>query len=292
MSDVLFKVAGEGGFDFTGFLRENGGYLPLLDDQVEIKTKMQSSGYEKRTLGQNQGGEIVLTFIADLDPDDLEDILNALNFTDTAEFEYWSWRHGGALRRALFKIKKDGIPAITTKRGISNDEFSVTLTQEGPAANVAATIVSAFPTAFVDKSGTWANETNGYADDEAYVTNPGVLNSNQVLYYSGFGFEIPETAKINYIEIEMKYKVSSTASHIKTAFITAYKNTERGVLWSSENEPLTDVVVTSRQCGKWTVAQLNSSDCQIKIGWKRMASTACTLSIDYVKMTVSYTEAG
>jgi hypothetical protein len=292
MSDVLIKVAGEGGFDFTGFLRESGGYLPLLDDQVEIKTKMQSSGYEKRTVGQNQGGEIVLTFAADLDPDDLEDILEALNFADTAEFEYWSWRHGGALRRALFKVKKEGIPAITTARGIGNDEFTVTLTQEGKAVNVAATVVSAFPSAFVDKSGTWAGETNGYADDGAYFTNAGVLNSNQVLYYSGFGFEIPETAKINYVEIEMQYKVSTAASHIKTAFISAYKNTERGVLWSSENEPLTDLVVTSRQCGTWTPAQLNSSDCQIKIGYKRMASTACTLSGDYVKMTVSYTEVG
>ena len=288
---TLLKLADDS-FDFSSYIKTKG--YQEVENPVETKSKTTSSGYENKTFATYHKAIIEVTFKPGLDKDDVAAIMAAFKDAgDKAEYIYWSAEEA-ALRQAYFFLIESEAPSVISTNGdYQYDDWTVTLEQAGIAADVAETVVSAFAGTVTDKSGTWADEANIQADNGLYCTCPGATNVNQQIVLSNFGFTIPAGATINYVEIEMEYKVSTADSSIVVYVLPAYKGVGRGTGWASYNEPLTDITETIRfSASGWTVDQLNSIYSQIYIGYKRYIATACTISINYAKMIISYTEVG
>lgn len=152
--------------------------------------------------------------------------------------------------------------------------------------------VTKFPTANI---AAFTNAANGHADDGAYATAAPGRNAAITEYWYGFGFAIPTDATINSVVIECQFKVSTNGS-IATLYLQAARNgVGQGTYTSDATEPLTDKTITCSTTGTWTPAQLNDNgQTGLNIGvqaHRGASSTAVTFSVDYVKATVTYTEA-
>jgi hypothetical protein len=289
--DTLIKVAGVGGYDFSPLLEE-GGYAISERDHIENKRTPQSSGYDKRTLAINRMTTIELRFRAGISDTDIAGILEALDVSADITLEYWSKRYQ-RLMQGNFEIAKDLINTLANlDGGLMNDGWKVVFKIRGASAALDPTTVTKYAGTITDKAGSWSDEDNMKAANSLYCTNAGVTNVNQKIAASNFGFEIPETAEILSVTKEVCYKVSTQASAITLYMESAYKGSYRGIGVTTHNEPLTDETVSSSDCGTWTPAQLNSVNAEIWLGYKRTSSTACTMSVNWVRFTVVYKEIG
>jgi hypothetical protein len=279
------------GTDLTSYIQE----YRYTKNPVEISSKVASSGFRTRKLGAYKLGVIEVKFRAGLSAAQVSTALSALNVDDKGTFEFWD-SVSNLARQAEFYVTVEDVKTTGTY-----DSFSAILEQAGIASDLTETVVSSFAGTVTDKASNYTDEANIQANNGSYCTCTGATNVNQQLVLSNFTWldaedtptVIPENAVINYIELEIKYKVSTASSSIILYMVPAYKGSYRGTSWGSKNEPLTDLTVTARfPISKWTYTELNSTDTQIWIGYKRYSSTACTLSIDYAKFTLSYTGVG
>lgn len=285
--DTLIKISG--GFDFTPFLVDGGdGYAPLENQRIETKRTPQSSGYDKRTLAKNKMTTIKLRFRAGISSDDTRDILEALD-ADTAIFEYWSKRYK-VMRQAIFEIACGEIGTLSIPDDFINDEWGVELKTQGTPSNVVPTVITRYAGTVTDKSGTWNGEDNIKTDAATYATCPGAKGENHQLIASNFGFNIPANAKIDSVTKEVCYHVSTQGSSFEFYMAAAYKGSYRGGSIVKRDEPLADDIWSSSECGTWTIADLNSANAQIYVGYKRTSDVACLMSVKWVRMIVSYTE--
>ena len=134
----------------------------------------------------------------------------------------------------------------------------------------------------------WTTQDNAKADDGAYAVTAGALNSNHDLRGSGFAHSIPAGSTINSIVAEVQYKLSTTAS-AWTGTLQAQKNgTLSGTAATTTAEPTTDTVLTNANTGAWTYADL--ANLQVLFRVRRTSSTGCNYSVDYIAVTVDYTE--
>lgn len=142
----------------------------------------------------------------------------------------------------------------------------------------------------VDGTG-WTNPTNGYTDNTVYATAAPAKNGTIATRYGGFGFDvIPSGATINSVTLEVQWKVSTTGS-IATLGAWAYVS---GAAYSTElvdsAEPTADTIRTKAYAGL-TRDQLVDGTFQIRVRASRgNTNTAFTGSLDYVKVTVDYTD--
>ena len=136
----------------------------------------------------------------------------------------------------------------------------------------------------------WTTPGNISADDGVYATTPGARNTNYDLIGFDFGFTIPTGATINSVTIEAQYKLSTTASASTLSMWIQNNGTQRGTAWSSTAEPTTDTIVNTAETGTWTVEELNSTGLEVLFRVRRTSNTACTYSVDYLAVTVDYTE--
>jgi hypothetical protein len=143
----------------------------------------------------------------------------------------------------------------------------------------------------VSTVGTWSNATNIYSDDGVYATTAGSRNTNWDIIGSSFGFTIPAGSTINSVTCEIEYKLSTTASAHTNTLQMQYNGSLKGTAVTSTAEPTTDTKWTkSTNNGTWTVTELNNNLTQVLWRVRRTSNTACTYSIDYMTVTVDYTE--
>ena len=142
----------------------------------------------------------------------------------------------------------------------------------------------------------WSNTNNAYAADGIYATATPPQNTYNWFNLWAFGLYIPADATITSVIVEAKFKVSTDAS-VAGFEISHYKS---GVLQGTNlvdnTEPLSDKIVTlDITASNYTAAQLNSaldSDFYVCIDFFRGdTTTAFTGSLDYIKVTVTYTPA-
>ena len=150
--------------------------------------------------------------------------------------------------------------------------------------------VKLFPSANSISSGsTWTNPQNLYADDGVYAVTPGARNANWDIFGQSFGANIPVGAIINSVIIEAQYRLSTTASASTLSMFAQKSGVQEGTAWSSGSEPTTDTIVTHADTGTWTAEELNSGF-EILFRVRRTSNTACNYSIDYLAVTIDYTE--
>lgn len=156
--------------------------------------------------------------------------------------------------------------------------------------------VSKFPNANAVVTTGLTNPTNAYADDGVYATaSPG----KNAFVVTDFGFpafttsEIPDGSTINSITVECKFKVSTISSIANQTITPVNGSTLLGAGTQDSTEPLTDKVITDTVVTGVTLDDLRIAN-QVKArstSNRGNSNTQVTFSIDYVKLTVDYTEA-
>ena len=150
-------------------------------------------------------------------------------------------------------------------------------------------IVTKFPSA-VSVTDTWAGTTNIYVDNGTYASTGGTRNGNADIVGSSFGFAIPSGATINSVLVEVEYKLSTTASASTLTLQAQYNGSLMGTASTTTSEPTTDTIWNTSNTGSWTAEELNSDLLEVLFRVRRTSNTACTYSVDYLSVTVDYTE--
>lgn len=148
--------------------------------------------------------------------------------------------------------------------------------------------------------GTWTNPGNVYSDNAIYATclqDGGENGYTDILKNLGFGFAIPSGATINGITVEVDRKSSGISSEDK--LIQLYK---AGVLVGLNKASTTDYTtsdVTATYGGAadlwgttWTHTDINSATFGIGFQSQQVGSASRTISVDFVRITIDYTEGG
>lgn len=141
----------------------------------------------------------------------------------------------------------------------------------------------------------WTSATSIYAQDATYATYAG-SSGTAYLLGTNFGFSIPAGSTINGITVDIwgfnnnatvtnrQIKVSLT----KTGNSTVAGTTKTAVTLPTANGQVTQGTASDLWGTTWTVADLNSTSFGVKIA-DNDTTIGGTLSIDYVRVTVSYT---
>lgn len=136
----------------------------------------------------------------------------------------------------------------------------------------------------------FVNPTNLYTDNGVYATVTQTTKSTtSQIYLESFNYSaIPSGATINSLTVNVERKMSGTTS-IQSVAIQAYKSTTAvGTKGTSTAEPTTDTVYSNANTGTWSYADL--ANLRVLLENIRGNSTvACTISYDYVSVTVNYT---
>ncbi len=141
----------------------------------------------------------------------------------------------------------------------------------------------------------YTNPTNGFADDGAYATGAPNKNSEISAYWGFPGFtslEIPDGSQINSVKVEIQFKVS-TASSVATQYLQSFLNTTGiDVEQTDASEPTTDTLLSHSVTSGVSLSDLRIDDTVRARTRSRRgnSNTAVTFSIDYVSITVDYTE--
>ena len=156
-----------------------------------------------------------------------------------------------------------------------------------------ATLVK-FPTS---NDGGWdADEDNAYANDGTYATTSPNANSTEVVEYGTFNFGagVGAGSVINSVTIEFEWKVSTTASTATLRVDVLVSGATVGTQYVNTTEPTTDTISNyENDYGSWDRDKLLNGTFEVRISAQRGAgSTGYTMSLDYVKVTIDYTEGG
>lgn len=134
------------------------------------------------------------------------------------------------------------------------------------------------------------NPGNIYSDNGVYCTvTQTAKNTTSQIYLEGFNInDIPIGSTINSVTINVDRKMSTTAS-VQSVALQAYKSTTAmGTKATSTAEPSTDTVFSSTTTGTWTVADFTNFRLLLE-NIRGNSTTACTISYDYVSVTIDYT---
>ncbi|HAM62115.1 MAG TPA: hypothetical protein DCP62_00145 [Erysipelotrichaceae bacterium] len=135
------------------------------------------------------------------------------------------------------------------------------------------------------------NPTNLRANDGIYATvTQTAKNTTSQIYLEAFdASSIPSGSTINSIIVNVERKMSSTSS-IQSVAIQAYKaSVAMGTKTTNTTEPSTDTVLSNSNTGSWSFADLPNLRVLLE-NIRGNSTAACTVSYDYVSITVDYTE--
>ena len=155
-------------------------------------------------------------------------------------------------------------------------------------------VVTNFPTANEVESTGWTDPNNAHADDGAYATTAPAKNNGKSTRWLTFEFDsnVPSGATINSVKIIYEYKVSTTSS-IATMRVRAVVGGVNEEDHDDTSEPTTDTQKTVDITADRTWTRDNLLNANFKVtgdGRRGNSNTAVTLSLDYVKVEVNYTE--
>ena len=135
----------------------------------------------------------------------------------------------------------------------------------------------------------WTNANNALTDNGVYATTAGARNSNHEIIGSNFDLSsIPSGSTINSVALEVKYKLSTTASGW-TGTLLAVKNgsQDNGTEITTTTEPTTDTIWQNTGTGSYTLETLAQLGVLFRV--RRSSNTACTYLVDYLAIVVDYT---
>lgn len=157
------------------------------------------------------------------------------------------------------------------------------------------TILSVFANSYAADGGLagWTDPTNTYADDGVYATRTGTTKS--VVYGNLFGFDLsalPDTATINSVTITAKWHNSANDSAGPVLVLGAKSGgATKGLLNDTSGQTADEV--HSYSPTDLTAAQLKATGANgfwAILRFYRTDNTAHTASVDYVKVTIDYTD--
>lgn len=135
------------------------------------------------------------------------------------------------------------------------------------------------------------NPVNLRVNDGIYATvTQTVKNTTSQIYLEAFdASSIPSGSTINSIIVNVERKMSSTSS-IQSVAIQAYKaSVAMGTKTTNTTEPTTDTVLSNSNTGSWAYADFTNLRVLLE-NIRGNSTAACTVSYDYVSVTVDYTE--
>lgn len=139
----------------------------------------------------------------------------------------------------------------------------------------------------------FTNAGNAYASDDSYATAAPAQSKTVSSYFGGFNFKdtMDEHDTINSVKIAIERKFSTTAS-IGSSSIRPYDGTTALVAaQTSTAEPASDTVYEVTISPAPTAKVLMSDNFRVLVGAIRgNSTTAVTISLDDVYVTVDYTE--
>lgn len=133
----------------------------------------------------------------------------------------------------------------------------------------------------------WTTPDNAKADDGAYAVTAGTRNSNHDLIGSGFVHSIPAGSTINSVVAEVQYKLSTASSAWTGTLQAQIIGTLSGTATTITAEPTTDTVATANG---GSIAYADLANLEVLFRVRRTSNTACNYSVDYLAVTVDYTE--
>lgn len=149
----------------------------------------------------------------------------------------------------------------------------------------------------------WSNPGNATTDDATYATTAGTSGAqSNYLKVSGFGFAVPAGATLDGFTVDIRRKSSQNASlrYTYDAVVSlliggAVTGNNKGALttkWTT-----TDATATyGGAADKWgttpTLAQVNASNFGVVLSVKNFGGTGATASVNWIKVTVTYTVGG
>jgi hypothetical protein len=142
----------------------------------------------------------------------------------------------------------------------------------------------------------WVLPGRAVTSDDSYTTSVVADAESEMLKVTNFGFAIPTGATINGIVVEIEKKASGTSvNDINVMIVKAdgtYGATNKA---AAESWPTSDAYTTYGASDNlwgetWTAENINDVD--FGVGIACYAPSSRTASIDHVRITVYYTEAG
>ncbi len=143
----------------------------------------------------------------------------------------------------------------------------------------------------------WTNSTNAYTNNTVYATN--TISSGATgaaLILTSFGFAIPASAIIHGISVGVERKASTTSAIqdldvqvLKAGTPTAADRAATGTYWGTTDTWKTYGSTSDLWSGTWTPADINNANFGLRFVAKNFAGTSQTASVDYVTITVTYT---
>jgi hypothetical protein len=148
-------------------------------------------------------------------------------------------------------------------------------------------------------SNTWTNPTKTSANDSSYATSA-ISNSvngadSAILNVTAFGFSVPSTAIVRGISVDIKRHSSSSTNTLKDTTIQLLKagtatgnNKATATSWPTSDAVATYGTGSDLWGAAWTASDVNNANFGVKIIVHNNGSASTTASIDYVTVTVTY----
>ena len=142
--------------------------------------------------------------------------------------------------------------------------------------------------------GTFSNLTNAYADDANLANCLSVTRSqNHTVRYYNFDMGIPLGSIINSVNVEVEWKVDTTASVATLSLQIAKGVTKQGSALTNTSEPTSLTTESTSTNGTWTAAELNDNTSgtglSVIMSFTQGADNDdINFSWNYLKITVDY----
>jgi len=142
--------------------------------------------------------------------------------------------------------------------------------------------------------GTFSNLTNAYADDANLANCLSITRShNHTVRYYNFDMGIPLGSTINSVNVEVEWKVDTTASVATLSLQIAKGTTPQGTALTNTSEPTTLTTENTSLTGSWTVSELNDNTSGTGLSVIMTLSQGAdnddiNFDWNYLKITVNY----
>jgi hypothetical protein len=142
---------------------------------------------------------------------------------------------------------------------------------------------------------TWFNADRIVSSNNSYSTTTLNNETSELLAATNFGFAIPSTATINGITVEIEAKESGSGGRLRDLFATKDGTTAAGAdQLSSQAITNSDLYYTvggpaSLLGTTWTAAQINASTFGVLLRADQPGSTTTVVSVDHIRITITYT---
>lgn len=153
-------------------------------------------------------------------------------------------------------------------------------------------------------SSSWTNPNNALVSDSSYaVSSSTSQNSNTAgnLYIGGMGFTIPTTATIDSIQVSVTGKnavigtgFAANSCALRVNSVAVSGTTAQGsVNFTATTDQTRNIPNTASLWGASSISpsDVNDSTFQIRLAFRNINTTSQTFSVNYVTVTVVYTEA-